>query len=186
MYTNDQPTFPYSRHFIYADDLALTVQGEALEATEHQLASALEVISLYYQNNQLKPNPLITQFCVYQLKNREADRMFRINRENKILKPWPTTKYMSVTDLQKHCLNTKQKVSTRDNIVMELSQPDWGAHPQRRTTALFLCYSMAEYASAMCYKSAHSNKCCTMHYCTYVHAIYVPLCVQRRSSKWPR
>ena len=60
IYTNDQPTFSYSRSFIYADDLALTVQGETFEANEHQLTSAVEDLSLYlyYKNNQLKPNPL--------------------------------------------------------------------------------------------------------------------------------
>jgi len=59
MYTNDQPIFINNnvKHYIYADDTAIAVQGNQFEITEGKLAKTLETMINYYNYNYLKPNP---------------------------------------------------------------------------------------------------------------------------------
>lgn len=69
IYINDQSMFPYSRCFIYRDDLALTVHREILSPSSTSLP--LKYISLYYKNCQLNPNPLKAQVCTFHLRKTE-------------------------------------------------------------------------------------------------------------------
>ena len=46
--------------------------------------------------------------------------------------------------------NTKMKVATRNNLLRKLSNSKWGAKSTIRTTALALCYYVAEYAAPVC------------------------------------
>ena len=55
--------------------------------------------------------------------------------------------------------NTKMKVATRNNLLRKLSNSKWGANASTiRTTALALCYSVAEYAAPVWARSSHAQK----------------------------
>ena len=55
--------------------------------------------------------------------------------------------------------NTKMKVATRNNLLRKLSNSKWGANASTvRTTALALCYSVAEYAAPVWARSSHVQK----------------------------
>ncbi|KAF0737198.1 Uncharacterized protein FWK35_00020508, partial [Aphis craccivora] len=54
-----------TKHFIYADDLALTARGLKFEIVENALKKTLEELTRYYHTNHLKPN--LTKTQVYAL-----------------------------------------------------------------------------------------------------------------------
>lgn len=71
------------------------------------------------------------------------------------------TKHQGVTlnhmlTYKKHCLNTKQKVSTRKNIFCNLLWTSWGT--QLKSTALAICFPADKYTSLVWYSSAHSKQ----------------------------
>ena len=51
------------------------------------------------------------------------------------------------------------RVATRNNLLRKLSHSKWGANESTiRTTALALCYSVAEFAAPVWAKSSHAQK----------------------------
>ena len=55
--------------------------------------------------------------------------------------------------------STKMKVATHNNLLRKLSNSKWGANAGTiRTTALALCYSVAEYAAPVWARSSHAQK----------------------------
>ncbi|CAI6366686.1 unnamed protein product [Macrosiphum euphorbiae] len=98
IYTNDQPIGTVTRYFIYADDLALTAQRKKFEEIEERLEDTLKELTIYYQNDRLKPNPSKTQVCVFDLKNREAKINLHINWNNEILQHNDNPKYLVYLD----------------------------------------------------------------------------------------
>ncbi|XP_063620938.1 uncharacterized protein LOC134793329 [Cydia splendana] len=152
VYTNDQPIVKNLNHFLFADDLALTSQEKSFEEVESCLAEGLESLSAYYRENQLRPNPAKTQVCAFHLKNRQATRQLNLLWEGCRLDHTFAPKYLGITldrslTYKSHCLNTKQKVAARNNIIRRITGTTWGATPHTlRTTALALSFSAAEYA----------------------------------------
>ena len=73
-------------------------------------------------------------------------------------------KYLGVTierilSYKEHIHNTKMKVATRNTLLRKLSNSKWGANASTiRTTALALCYSVAEYAAPIWERSSHAQK----------------------------
>ena len=60
---------------------------------------------------------------------------------------------------KEHIHKLKCKTSARKNILRKLSDTKWGATPETiETTALELCYSMAEYACPMWERLTHLSK----------------------------
>lgn len=55
LYTNDQPTPRDTKHFLYADDLAITAQDTTFDNVKNKLKNVLKVMN-FYDSNQLKPN----------------------------------------------------------------------------------------------------------------------------------
>ena len=54
--------------------------------------------------------------------------------------------------------NTKMKVATRNNILWKLANSKWGTSTSMiRTTALALCYSVAEYAAPVWARSHYAH-----------------------------
>ncbi len=78
IYTNDQPSAPDVRRFIYADDLCLATQAPTFEEIETKLTSNLDLVKQYYEKWSLNPNPSKTEVCVFHLKNKEANRMLKV------------------------------------------------------------------------------------------------------------
>ena len=68
---------------------------------------------------------------------------------------YPHAKYIGVTldrtlSYMEHIHNTKMKVATRNNLLRKLPNSKWGANANTiRTTALALCYSVAEYSTSL-------------------------------------
>uniref|UniRef100_A0A3Q2YP85 Reverse transcriptase domain-containing protein n=1 Tax=Hippocampus comes TaxID=109280 RepID=A0A3Q2YP85_HIPCM len=89
IYTNDQPTQPDTRRFLYADDLCIASQKSTFEAVEVSLSNALDLLIPYYSINHLRANPGKTQICAFHLKNREAERKLQISWYGKRLQPHP-------------------------------------------------------------------------------------------------
>ena len=51
------------------------------------------------------------------------------------------------------------KVATRNNLLRKLSNSKWGANASTiRTTALAICYTVAEYAAPVWARSSHAQK----------------------------
>ena len=71
IYTNDQPVSPGTRSFIYADDFGIATQNSDINVIEATLTSALDNLTTYYRDNQLKANPTKTN-SLFHLRNREA------------------------------------------------------------------------------------------------------------------
>ena len=78
IYTNDHPVHADTRSFIYADDLFIASQGNDFNNIEASLTSALRTMTTYYEMNQLRENPSMTQVCAFHLRNREAKRELNV------------------------------------------------------------------------------------------------------------
>ncbi|XP_025191711.1 uncharacterized protein LOC112591959 [Melanaphis sacchari] len=70
--TNDQPIIIETKHFLYADDLALAAQDITFEIVERKLTRSLQELTNYYIKDQLRLNPDKTQICSFHLRNHEA------------------------------------------------------------------------------------------------------------------
>ncbi|KAL1448195.1 hypothetical protein WDU94_012261, partial [Cyamophila willieti] len=164
MYTNDQPIHPETRQFTYADDTAIAGQGTTFEEVEGKVTRALDKLALYYENNQLKPNPSKTEVCAFHLKNAEAQRKLKISWKGQELHHNFNPKYLGVTldralTYKTHCINTKKKVCSRNAIIRKLTGTSWGAKPHvLRTSTLALCVSAAEYAAPVWRNSSHAHQ----------------------------
>lgn len=96
IYTNDQPIGDQTKHFIYANDLAITIQGKTFEEVEVSLIFALNTMKEYYNDNYLKPNPAKTQITAFHLRNRDTKRKLRINWQDTELEHCEEPKYLGI------------------------------------------------------------------------------------------
>ena len=164
IYTNDQPIHDGTRNFIYADDLCVTAQYSSFTEVETTIGDALEKLTHYYRSNSLRANPDKTQVTAFHLRNKEANRSLKVEWNRTQLENTPHPKYLGVTldrtlSYKEHMHNTKMKVATRNNLLRKLSNSKWGANASTiRTTALALCYSVAEYAAPVWVRSSHAQK----------------------------
>lgn len=121
LYTNDQPTSRDTKHFLYADDLAITAQDTTFDDVEKKLTNAHLVMTKYYDNNQLKPNPNKTQVCCFHLWNRDAKKHLNLEWLGKTLHNTDYPVYHGVTldrtlTFKEHCSKTKMKVQARNSL----------------------------------------------------------------------
>ena len=153
------------------------------------MSNALKELSRYYRKSCLNANPGKTQALAFHLKNHLAKRTLNLTWESKPLKKTPFPVYLGVTldrtlSFSEHVSKLRKKLSFRNNLVSNLASTKWGADAETlRTTSLALCYSTAEYCSAVWERSAHAhkvntelNKCCrtitgTLK-ATPLHALY--------------
>lgn len=96
LYTNDQPAGPDARSFIYADDVAIACQSRSISHIERNLSDALEVLTEYYNRNQLRRNIANTQTCLFHLNNQEAKEL-QLEWNSVKLKHCPNPVYLGVT-----------------------------------------------------------------------------------------
>ena len=151
IYTNDQPIIKETKHFLYADDLALAAQ-ETTEIVERKLTRSVQELTNYYIKNQLRPNPDKTQICSFHLRNHEAKRKLKVEWLGKLLGNTEHPVYLGVTldrtlTFKEQRKKTKMKIEARNNLIRKLAGSKWGAIPNTiRTTGLALCFSVGEYA----------------------------------------
>ena len=163
VYTNDQPLPVATNSFIYADDLCLTTQQKTSEQVETTLASGLNELGAYYKENQLPPNPAKTQLTAFHLNNRHADRKLNVTCNGTKLDHTHSPVYLGITldhslTYRNHCMKTRTKLSSRNNLLRKLHGTNWGTCPHTmRTTATALCLSVAEYCYPLWDRSTHSK-----------------------------
>ena len=94
---------------------------------------------------------------------KEATRSLKVKWSNTELENTDQPKYLGVTldrtlSYKQHIHNTKMKVATRNNLLQKLANSKWGTSASTiRTTALALCYSVAEYAAQVWARSHHTH-----------------------------
>ena len=114
----------------------------------------------YYSSNSLRANPDKTQVTAFHLRNKDANRSLKVEWNRTKLENTPHPKSLGVTldrtlCYKEHMHNTKMEVATRNNLLRKLSNSKWGANASTiRTTALALCYSVAEYAAPVWARSS--------------------------------
>ena len=159
IYTNDQPVHDGTRSFIYADDTCITTQFP----TFSQVESTIEVALGELTNNSLRANPDKTQVTAFHLRNRKAKRSLTILWNGVDIENTTHSKYLGVTidrtlSYTHHIHNTKMKVATRNTRLKKLANSQWGTNASTmRTTALALCYSIAEYAAPVWARSTYAD-----------------------------
>ena len=164
IYTNDQPQFHNIRRFIYADDLCIATQSKSFPTIERKLTNALRSLSEYYERWFLNANPGKTQVCAFHLNNHQAQRKLKIKWDGKTLENCKYPVYLGVTldrtlSFKEHTNKLKEKLSSRNNLLGKLANPNWGADPNTlKQTALALCYSTAEYCAPAWAGSCHASK----------------------------
>lgn len=92
IYTDDQPLNSYTKKFIYADDTAVTAQDKTFEEVEGKLIRALEELAIYHKNNDLRPNPSISQVGAFHLRNRQVKRKLNVSWKEQELEHCDTPK----------------------------------------------------------------------------------------------
>ena len=131
---------------------------------EPTIGDALDELTQYYRSNSLRADPNKTKVTAFHLRNKEANRSLKVEWKRTELENTPHPKYLGVTldrrlSYKEHMHNTKMKVNTRNNLLRKLSNSKWGANASTiRTTALALCYSVAEYAAPVWARSSHTQK----------------------------
>jgi hypothetical protein len=164
IYTNDQPIPAHSRNFLYADDLAICVQGKHFSEVERKLKSTLKAMSAYYDENSLRPNPSKTEVCAFHLRTKEVRRKLQVSWNGSTLEHTDQPKYLGITldrspTYRHHYIKTRQKVTTRNNLLRKLRGSRWGANPNvLQLTAQALCFSTAECACPVWNSSAHTKQ----------------------------
>ena len=108
--------------------------------------------------------PKKTQVSVFHLRNKDVDRSIKVLWNDVALVYSPNPVYLGVTldrtpSYREHIMKTKAKIGTRNNLLNKLVNTKWGANATTlRTSALSLCYSVAEYACVVWERSAHAYK----------------------------
>ena len=122
---------------------------------------------------------------MFHLRNREVKRSLKVLWNGVDLENSIHFKYLCVTldrmlSYKQHIQNTKMKVATRNNRLKKLANSKWGTNASTiRTTALTLCYSIADYAAPVYADilDPEINKTCrTITGClkpTYVEYLYL-------------
>ena len=163
VYTNDQPLSTDTRSFIYADDRATLAQSKNKREVEGKLMKCLSDLSDYYYANRLKANPGKTVSCMFHLNNRPAAHAIELQWNSVKIEHDAGPNYLGVTldrtlSLKQHCENFAGEIQSRNNLLSKLANARWGANPHvMRTTALAMCYSVAEYECPVLLDSTRSK-----------------------------
>ena len=110
----------------------------------------------------MSANPDKTQVTAFHLCNKEDKLLLKIKWNND-LENTAYTSYLGITlnmtlSYKEHIHNTKLMADTRNNLIRKLANSKWGINASTiRTTALALCYSVAEYASPVWSRLKQTN-----------------------------
>lgn len=152
---NDQPLPDGCSRFLYADDLAMTTQQSTFPEVEATLEQGLAYMSAYYLQNHRHPNPGKTQFCSFNLKNRE------VKWELDII--WNKARKLSLATLDRtlwyreHIQKTRAKVS-RNSLLRQLTNSKWGLTRVHYAHLHWPCAFLLQNMSGAWSRSCHSQK----------------------------
>ena len=152
-----------SKKFGYADDWCLSHQSKSWDNLEATLSEDVSRMKSYFDTWYLKMNTIKTISTAFHLNNKEAHRKINIKIGDKTLPYDPTPKYLGVTldrqlTYKKHLEGTARKIGKRNCILKKLAGTTWGASQTLlRTSAIALCYSVAEYCSPVWMRSSHTK-----------------------------
>jgi hypothetical protein len=163
LYTNDLPATT-SRKFAYADDICCGTQAKTFAEVENTLTADMARITEYCLTWHLKPSATKTVSSVFHLHNASANQELKIMMDGKTLQHDPHPVYLGVTldralGYKEHLAKTANKLKTRNNLLSMLAGSSWGASAcTLRTSALALCYSVAEYCAPVWARSSHTHQ----------------------------
>lgn len=163
IYINDLPVTA-SRKFIYADDICLGFQSRFFSELDAVLTSDLVRISHYCHRWRLKPSILKTVCSVFHLNHIRAGQELSVTLRGQKIRHEPTPTYLGVTldrtlTFREHISRTAKKLKSRNNLLTKLAGTRWGASADvLRSSAVALCYSVAEYCAPVWSRSAHVGK----------------------------
>jgi len=158
LYTNDLPCI-LCRKFAYADDVCFTTQAETFAELECTLTADLTRVTQYCQRWRLKPSTSKTVSSVFHLRNTWANCQLNVSMSGNLLKH---KVYLGVTldrtlSYKEHLSKTAAKLKSRNNLLSKLASSSWGANAKTLcTSALALCYSVAEYCCPAWSRSSHT------------------------------
>ena len=134
-----------------------------ISQVESTIEEALGEPTEYYRNNNLRANPDKTQVTAFHLRNRVEKKSLKVSWNGIDLQNTTHPKYLGVTldmtlSYKQHIQNTKMKVATRNNLLKVLDNSKWGTNASTiGTTAIVLCYSIAEYAAPVWARSTYAD-----------------------------
>ena len=107
-------------------------------------------------------SPRVLWFCMHcQLYSPITNLLHRVHVEGQQLRHDPNPVYLGVTldrilSYRQHLTKTAGKLQSRNNLLMKLAGSSWGANDNTlRSSALALCYSVAEYCCPVWQRSTH-------------------------------
>jgi len=167
LYTNDLP-MTVSRKFVYADDICFASQGQSFSELKSGLNSDIASISDYCVQWRLTPSVTKTVSSMFHLDNRRASKELNIYINGCRINHDPCPVYLGVSldrslTFRHHATKTAAKIKSRKNIIAKLAGTSWGANAQTlRSSAVALCYSVAEYCVPAWGCSSHTKLVCNL------------------------
>jgi hypothetical protein len=134
LYLSDLPPFA-SKVFQYADDIVVTYQAKTLDECENNLEADIEVLNQFFHRCCLQPNPGKTEMCVFHLNTHAANKQLDVMFNGTSIKHIDHPKYLEVTldrtlTYKSHLEKAAKKVSSRVNLVCNLTGTKWGSNAQ--------------------------------------------------------
>ena len=151
-----------SKKCIFADHLALLRCDNKFKFIETVLSTDSYILRDYFRRWRLKLNTNKTVRSTFHLSNRLADYELTVNTNGIKIPFEKTPKYLGVTldrtlSFKQNLTDTAAKTSSRCSLLKILTGSKWSADfTTLRTSALGLCFSVAEYCSPVWGNSAHA------------------------------